>query len=104
MTQQSLEEYGYELAAKGHSLALANTDPEWKIAAMDEITRLAKLGYRFTSEDIRRKVGPPPASPNAMGALFGAARKKGIIKKTGRLVAPSRPELHGSPLFEWTAP
>lgn len=66
----------------------------------DAILERAKTGKRFTSETIREDIGDPPDHPNAMGAHFHKAAKRGLILKVG-FVTAKRAKLHAHPIAVW---
>jgi hypothetical protein len=88
------------LKAAGQAVALHASDVRWKAAAETAIVELARSGREFTAEDVRRRVGVLASSPQALGALFSAAAKAGIIRAVGFTVA-TRPERHGGVLRTW---
>lgn len=76
----------------------------WATAAMEAIHILRAVHETFTADDLYQVVGAPEhGSPNAIGAVFCHARKKGYIKATGRFVPATRASSHGRILREWTA-
>lgn len=80
----------------GMAVADANAGDDWKEAADAVIRALAASGAEFSAEDVRLWVGEPP-TPNAMGARFMAARKKGILELLGYRQA-SRASAHARAL------
>lgn len=75
-------------------------DPDWKARVDAAIEQLASAGERFTAEDIRRIAGDPPDHPNAMGAHFNAAARRGLIEKVAYRKA-RRASLHSHPIAVW---
>lgn len=73
--------------------------PPWKDAAMQALIQLADEGYPFTSEDVRVRAGDPERS-NAVGALFAAAARAGLIEQCGWAKA-KRPGMHATDLRCW---
>lgn len=64
-------------------LVAANV-PDWdRAVVVQAIETLAATGRTFTSDDLWRLGVPMPANPNALGALFSAARKRGVIECVG---------------------
>ena len=57
-------------------------DAEWKGAASQAITKLARSGRPFTAADLVAMVGPPPA-PSLPATVFRAAHLGGLIEKDG---------------------
>jgi hypothetical protein len=84
----------------GMAAALHNTDVRWKAAADQAIRDLAAAGLEFTAEDVRVRVGVLAAPPQALGALFNAARRAGTIVPVGYATA-TRAERHGGLLRVW---
>jgi hypothetical protein len=78
-----------------------NTHPAWKLAAERVVRELAATGREFTAETVRERTGHPLAShPNALGALLGAAARRGEIVAVG-FVQATRPEAHARILRVW---
>jgi hypothetical protein len=69
------------------------------------IEQLAASGRIFNSDDVRELAGDPPAGqhPNITGAVFGAARKKGLIEYHG-FTRSTRSVGHGNVVLRWSAP
>jgi hypothetical protein len=84
----------------GMRAALHNTDVRWRSAADQAIRDLAATGLEFTAEHVRERVGVIAAPPQALGAVFNAARRAGIIVPVGYATA-TRPERHGGLLRTW---
>jgi hypothetical protein len=84
----------------GMAVALHNTDVRWKAAADQAIRDLAEAGVEFTAEDVRARVGVLAAPPQALGAVFNAARRAGTIVPVGYATA-TRAERHGGLLRVW---
>lgn len=92
-------EHGQELAA--------TSDRAWGWAARahDALEHLARTGRTFTADDLYAAVGLPDAGPNrnnAVGAVFAAARKRGVIVKTGHYRPSKRVVGHGRIVAVWT--
>lgn len=77
----------------------AHTHPAWKAMADQEIIRLARLGIHFNAQDVTDAVGLP-ARPNAVGARFSAASRRGIIVPVG-YAQSTRPDRHASRMLVW---
>lgn len=71
--------------ADGMERASYHADEKWKAAVLDAIKTLAASGREFLSDDVRALCGDPPfgTSPNAMGSLFNAAARAGVIEFVG---------------------
>lgn len=58
----------------------------WRVHAMEALRDLAALGEPFTADDVVGKVGLPDSGTNrnnAVGALFSAAAREGLIVRVG---------------------
>ncbi len=74
----------------------------WNTRFDSVLERMALKGVLFTSEDITAEVGlPTSGSPSAVGARMTAAAKRGLIRKTGRMLKAERPNQHAALLTEW---
>ncbi len=73
---------GAELRDRGVSMVDHSTPDDWKSACDAVIAAMAASGSEFTAEDVREFAGNPP-KPNAMGARFLAARRRGLIRRVG---------------------
>lgn len=93
----------------GMQLAAGAADPDWRRAVDDAIVRLASTRddagelVRFTAEDIRRIAGDPPDHPNAMGARFYIAARRGVIRRVAYRKS-KRASLHAHPIAVWQGP
>ena len=59
---------------------------EWRPKAKSALEELADSGRQFTAEDLEAMVGLPDVGSNknnAVGALFGAASRSGLIEYVG---------------------
>ena len=58
---------------------------------------------RITVEQLTGIVGRPPegVSPNAVGAIIHGMAKRGLIRKTGRMIKCIRKERHAGECPEW---
>jgi hypothetical protein len=96
---------GSLLKSTGIARVSAATSPEWMDAAMAWITWLAQRGPPFTSENIIEEIGQPTdihgnPKPNAMGAVFCAAARRGLIVRTGYQQA-TRASRHAGMISVW---
>ena len=71
----------------------------WVERADAEILFLARTGIPFSAEDVRRTAGDP-VHPNAMGARFNAAARRGLIRKAG-VIKADRSERHANEMRLW---
>lgn len=75
----------------GMALAESNAAPEWRDRALAYLDELAAAGRPFTADDLVERVGlPETGSPNAVGALFGGAARRGLILRAGDTQATRR--------------
>jgi len=72
---------------------------EWAEGALDAIRYFARAGRTFTADDVRNRVGDPPA-PGAVGAVFRQASKARLIRPAGWTVT-DRVVGHGRDLRQW---
>lgn len=88
----------------GQERALQAAYDTWVYQFKMELLRRARTGQPFTSEDITDTVGLPSNGENnnnAVGALMSLARRRGLIRKTGRMLPSRRPRSHARYLMEW---
>jgi hypothetical protein len=95
---------GEQLKQDGMSLA-AQAAADWLDDAWLALVELVRTGRDFTSEEVVERVGLPRGTPgtnrnNAVGALFAAAAREGIITRVGFRKAV-RPDLHARLLTVW---
>ena len=83
----------------GMDAALERAGEAWEKKARHWVKIFARLGIGFTSDDIR-EVCPPPATPNAWGALFKACADEGWITDIGT-TRSTRPDAHGRKVTRW---
>jgi hypothetical protein len=98
---------GEQLREVGMASADAAAAEAWKLRVEDAIAECARRTgldgpLPFTAEDVRPLAGDPPegTSPNAMGARFMAAARRGQIRKVGYRNG-ARPSLHAHPIAIW---
>lgn len=78
----------------------------WYATARRVVKELARsCNPEFTSDDVWHHlealgVGAPP-EPRALGAVFRAAQRDGLIKPTSRYVPSDRPGRHRGPIRVW---
>jgi hypothetical protein len=84
----------------GAALADEAETTAWRVAVDAAIAQLAERAGTFTAEDVRQIAGDPPSHPNAMGARFMAASRRGLIRRVGFREA-QRVTLHGHPIALW---
>lgn len=92
-------EEGRRLRDEGMARVDANSHPAWRACADQTILDLAKSGREFAADDVTAVCGQP-AHPNATGARFSAASRRGIIEPVGYRQAV-RKERHASRMLTW---
>lgn len=98
--------FGDALKQLGMLRADQAANPDWKERVDEAIAALARARdeydelVRFTAEDVRALAGDPPNHPNAMGARFNAAARRGLIRKVAYRLS-GRPTLHRHPIAVW---
>lgn len=85
-----------EGAYNGVDQAEENTEPNWRDWAFNVIQELARTGREFTNDDVRLRGVDEPPHPNHWGALFTAARRKGLIEPTGQVRPSTTPSRNAS--------
>jgi len=88
-----------QLRGRGIALVDSNTSDSWKQTADSVIRTLSLSGMTFTAEDVRKWL-PEPPNPNAFGARFMNAIRKGWIEKVGYTNA-TRPDAHARALAQY---
>ena len=96
MNGETLRDIGLEQAGSGVSAVALVL---WRMKAEMAIITLSLADATFSAEDLRRQVGDPP-TPNAIGAIFRWAYKKGMIVPDGVTTA-NRSSRHASLLRLW---
>lgn len=91
---------GQQLRDKAIAQVAANAPANWIEDTINAIRHVALSRSLISSDDIWPLVVQPP-EPRAMGAAFQEAARRGIIRKTDRVVASRRPECHGRPIAVW---
>lgn len=81
---------------------------EWHRAATSAIENMALSGMKFTSDDVQRfiKAISPDArtsDPRALGPVFQAAFRDGLIIPTGEFWVSNRKSAHRNPKRVWVA-
>lgn len=93
---------GEELKDQAMHAVLDHTEPSYK-SLLEGALLSFPAGRRITVEDLTRVVGRPPAGThfNAVGAIVNAMARRGLIRKTGRMIKAERPGMHATELAEW---
>jgi predicted deacylase len=101
--QLDLLEYAAAEAARDRGVAkVLGNNGKWSDGAMSALQYFAgACGRAFTTEEFRRAaLVDAPAHPNAWGALFNGAAKRGIIRQVG-WSRPSNVKSHASVVMTW---
>lgn len=91
---------GAALRDEGIARVTNNTPEAYQDRFLQELNRLVREGYQFTSEDITATIGMPPNHPNAVGAILNGATKSGLIRRVG-YVQSVRPRSHAAVISLW---
>ena len=78
----------------------------WKAAAKAAILQLAATGEPFTADDVWELIEPIGVTthePNAMGAVFNAAARDGVITSDGMYRPSCRRKAHRRMVRVWRA-
>jgi len=77
----------------------------WKLRALDVLEDLAASGEPFTADDLVAVTGLPesstPNANNAVGAVFNAVARRGLIVKTGAYRKSRRAVGHARVVAIW---
>lgn len=78
----------------------------WREHALAVLEELAATGKTFTADDLVARVGLPDDTiamnrNNAVGAIFSAAAKSGMILPTGNYIKSRRRSNHSAVLAVW---
>ena len=99
---------GQQLANEGTDRVLANSNEEAKQILWEELMTLMRLQpLFFTSDDLQSReivsqiMKQYCIHPNSIPALFRKASSKGLIEKTGQVIASLRPSAHGRLIQVW---
>lgn len=79
----------------------AGADAEWKVAAAWAVYSVALSKRYFTGDDIWASGLPKPREARALGPVMLRAKRAGVIRPTGRVVASDVPGNHRNPHYEW---
>ena len=75
-------------AARDESIAQvdAAADAAWRVTAKTALWALIRTGAEFSTDDLWDGGLPKPREPRALGPVILAAKRKGYIVDTGRMV------------------
>lgn len=81
---------------------------EWHRAATSAVESMALRGHKFTSDDVQRFLlvtnpGARTSDPRALGPVFQAAFREGLIVPTGEFWVSNRKSAHRNPKRVWVA-
>lgn len=94
---------GDELKDEGMSKALKKEAAQLYRDHFVEALKTFPVRFRLTAEQLTAIAGRPPegVSDNAVGAIMAGMSKRGLIRKTGKMLKPGRKERHSNLLPEW---
>lgn len=78
----------------------AAADPVWKAKAREAVRIVAGQQAELTTDDVWKYL-PPTRENRALGAIFVAAQKEGLIAWTDRTLRSERPDCNRRPLRVW---
>ncbi len=92
-------------ARNNGTAAVTQSDPAFHAWAVETIGKLARAQATFTADDLERErqsVGMrAPNHPNAVGAAFNAASRKGLISGTGTYIRSTTTSAHARRVQVW---
>lgn len=94
---------GDELKEEGTNKALSKEASQIYRDKLVDTLKVFPAGRRITVEQLTGIVGRPPegVSVNAVGAAVNFMAKRGMIRKTGKMLKPGRKERHSNLIPEW---
>src|SRR5262245_52456063 len=96
---------GVLLKERGIGIAAAHAGEAWMAAAVADFVRFVREQGETTAErwrcDWLARGKPAPVSHKAYGAVANAARRRGLICKTGRYVPAQSARTHSHPVTVW---
>lgn len=75
---------------------------DWLRQAQAVVRDLAGAGHPFTTDDVWKRL-PPPPEPRAIGAVVLWAAQAGLIVNTHTTKPSHRAECHGRPVTVWAS-
>jgi hypothetical protein len=91
---------GEQLKREAIDRVALNAPAGWIEDAVNAIRHVSLTRKFLTSDDIWPLVTAPP-EPRAIGAAFQEAARRGVIRKTDRVIASARAACHGRPVAVW---
>jgi len=98
------DETPHGAAEKAIAKAGANADPEWAMAALAAIRTVAERAELFTADDVWPLLPDEVVKTHdgrALGAMFQAAKRKGVCAATEDFKPCNRVKRHASPVRIW---
>ena len=89
---------------EGMEVSYRNADSIWKESAKERIRWLAANTTEFTSDDVIEYLdakGITTSNNSALGAIFQAAARVGLIQPTSNFRESLRPSRHQAPIKVW---
>lgn len=86
--------------AEALAAAYHGAPDDWLRQAQAVVRELAAAGAEFTTDDVWKRL-PPPPEPRAIGAVVLWAAQGGLIVNTHRTKTSHRSECHGRPVTVW---
>ena len=103
-SQQSIFDIAERKKNEGMEASYLNADTDWKRAARDRVHQLAETRQYFTADDVIEcldEKGIVTGNNSALGAIFKAFARSGIIKPTDTYKKSRRPSRHRAPIQVW---
>lgn len=92
---------GEELKEQGMARAVQAVSPTYRALLQDALL-LFPIGRRITAEHLTKIAGRPPDDRfNSVGGIVAGMAKRGLLRKTGRMIKAERPGMHATELAEW---
>lgn len=95
---------GEELKKEGMNKSLSTKPSHIYRDRLIEALKLFPVRSRITVEQLTGTIGRPElfgATCNCVGAIINGMSKRGLIRKTGRMIKPDRKERHCTEIAEW---
>lgn len=87
---------------RGMKSVLSHTGNDFKSRLTQRVEGFP-VGYKFTMDRVVDELGGRPSDvhPNAIGALTFSLAKRGLMKRTGKMLKAERASLHRTDMPEW---
>lgn len=102
--QKTIFDQAEQAKQQGMEVSYRNADSVWKKAARDRIKHLAENTSQFTADDVidyLDQQGIVTNNNSALGAIFQAFARAGIISSTDLFKVSRRPSRHQAPIRVW---